>query len=151
MEEFCKKIEVRWSDLDPNFHMLHSKYYDLGGYCRMTWLVESGLTPEFMKQHHIGPILFREECLFKKEIAFGDNVAVNIQLQKATNDFSRWTMQHEIWISESILSALITCDGAWMDTRLRKLTVPPAEVIKSFEKIPKAAGFKIYNKEESKK
>ena len=77
MNNYNKKIEVRWADLDPNFHMLHSRYYDLGGYCRMTFLVEHGLTPELMQQLHIGPILFREECIFKREISFSDEILVN--------------------------------------------------------------------------
>ena len=64
MNNFIKNIEVRWSDLDPNFHVLHSKYYDFGAYCRMAFLVENGLSPATMLEHKIGPILFREECVF---------------------------------------------------------------------------------------
>jgi acyl-CoA thioester hydrolase len=46
-------------------------------------------------------------------------------LAKANDDFSRWTMVHEIWKNENTLSAVITLDGAWMDTVHRKLTAPP--------------------------
>ena len=146
MNNYNKKIEVRWADLDPNFHMLHSRYYDLGGYCRMTFLVEHGLTPELMQQLHIGPILFREECIFKREISFSDEILVNIKLIKSTADFSRWTLQHEIWKNDDTLSAVITCDGAWLDTKTRKLTVPTEIIRKVFETIPKSADFKIYTK-----
>lgn len=30
MEPYSKKFEIRWADLDPNYHVLHSKYYDFG-------------------------------------------------------------------------------------------------------------------------
>lgn len=150
MEQFIKKNEVRWADLDPNFHMLHSKYYDIGGYCRMSLLVERGITPLFMKQNNIGPIVFREECIFKKEINFGDEIFVNVKIQKRTTDGARWTMVHEIWKNTDTLAAIITCDGAWMNTRLRKLAIPPHEIRVLFEDMPKTEDFIIYIKEPGK-
>ena len=143
MNNFIKNIEVRWSDLDPNFHVLHSKYYDFGAYCRMAFLVENGLSPATMLEHKIGPILFREECVFKKEIFFGDKVTVNVKVDKVTADFGRWTMIHEIYKNEETLAAIITADGAWINTAIRKLTVPPAVVISLFESAQKTASFKI--------
>jgi acyl-CoA thioester hydrolase len=143
MDNFIKNIEVRWSDLDPNFHVLHSKYYDFGAYCRMAFLVENGLSPAIMLEHKIGPILFREECVFKREIFFGDKVTVNVKVDKVTADFGRWTMIHEIYKNDETLAAIITADGAWLNTSIRKLTVPPAVVISLFEISPKTASFKI--------
>jgi acyl-CoA thioester hydrolase len=143
MNNFIKNIEVRWSDLDPNFHVLHSKYYDFGAYCRMAFLVENGFTPLFMQQHNIGPILFREECVFKREIVFGDKVTINVKLDKINADFGRWTMIHEIYKNEEILAAIITADGAWLNTAVRKLTVPPQVVISLFETAPKTTTFKV--------
>jgi len=143
MNNFIKSIEVRWSDLDPNFHVLHSKYYDFGAYCRMAFLVENGLSPAIMVEHKIGPILFREECVFKREIFFGDKVTVNVKVDKVTADFGRWTMIHEIYKNDETLAAIITADGSWLNTSIRKLTVPPAVVISLFEIAPKTASFKI--------
>ena len=124
MTDYFKQIEIRWSDLDPNFHLRHSAYYDFGAYCRISFMNEHGLTPQVMMHNHIGPVIFREECVFKKEIKFGDAVKINLTMEKATQDFSRWTMVHEVWKND-VLSAVITVDGAWMDTVKRKLTVPP--------------------------
>ena len=143
MEKFEKNIEVRWSDLDPNFHMLHSKYYDIGAYSRMAFLVEHGLTPALMAKYHVGPILFREECIFKKEIRFGDTITVNFMLDKVSSDFGRWTMKHEIFKNDHVLCALITAEGAWMDTIARKLAIPPQELISLFEKAPKTDTFSV--------
>lgn len=143
MNDFVKKIEVRWADLDPNFHVVHSKYYDFGAYCRMAFLVENGLTPIFMQQHNIGPILFREECVFKREVLFGDEITVNVKLDKLTADFGRWTMVHEIYKNGETLAALITADGAWLNTTIRKLTLPPQVVIALFASAPKTLSFKM--------
>ena len=125
MIDYFKQIEIRWSDLDPNFHLRHSAYYDFGAYSRISFMNEHGLTPHVLSHLHIGPIIFREECVFRKEIKFGDTITINLRVEKAKDDFSRWTMMHEIWKSRDILCAVITLDGAWMDTVKRKLTTPP--------------------------
>lgn len=141
MEVYKKNPEVRWADLDPNFHMLHSRYYDLGAYIRMCFLVEHDLTPEVMKDQQLGPILFREECVFKREIKFGDRVEINLVMLKAKKDGSRWSMQHQIVINGDTLAAVITVDGAWMHTQRRRLATPPLSFAEVFAKIPRAENF----------
>ncbi len=141
MEKYSKKIEIRWADLDPNFHVLHSKYYDFGAYCRMAFLTEHGITTKLMMDNHIGPIIFREECLFKREIRFGDELEVFLYLSKCNEDGSRWSMMHELWINGNTLAAVINIDGAWIDTAIRKLA-KPVEICKiGLELIPKTANF----------
>ncbi|MBS1750862.1 MAG: thioesterase family protein [Bacteroidetes bacterium] len=141
MTTYTKLVEVRWADLDPNFHMLHSRYYDLGAYIRMSFLSEHGLTIHTMAEHKLGPILFREECIFKREIKFGDKVAINLFMLRARKDGSRWTMQHHITINDDTLAAIITVDGAWINTERRRLATPIEVVASVFDKIPKAENF----------
>ena len=142
MNVYSRRVEVRWSDLDPNYHLRHSVYYDWGAYLRLTFLNDHGLTPSVMQQLHFGPILFREECVFKREILFGDIIEINLQILKSRRDMSRWSMLHEIWKNNDTLGAVINIDGAWIDTELRKLAVPPALMQQVFEKIPRGENFK---------
>lgn len=107
----------------------------------MAFLTEHGITVQLMKEHHIGPIIFREECLFKREINFGDEVTITLVLDKVSGDHRKWTMSHEIWINRDTLAAVITLDGAWMDTKARKVTVPPDVFKKGIEAIPKSKNF----------
>ncbi len=143
MSDFIKNIDIRWSDLDPNFHVLHSKYYDFGAHCRMALLAEYGMTIQVMMKHQIGPILFREECVFKREIRFGDPVTINVRIKSVTKDFGRWSMIHEIWRDAETLAAILTVDGAWINTALRKLAVPPEDIKAIFEAAPKTEDFVI--------
>ena len=136
MNEYFKKAEIRWSDIDPNFHVLHSKYYDYGAFCRLSFMSEHGVTPGFLMENNIGLILFREECFFKKEIKFGDELMVNVKLTKCNADCSRWSLVNELWINSDTLAAVISADGAWMDTKLRKLAIPPAICKKAFSLMP---------------
>ncbi|WP_255156130.1 thioesterase family protein [Ferruginibacter sp. HRS2-29] len=141
--EFEKKVELRWSDLDPNFHVLHSKYYDFAANCRMAFLTEHGFGMPVMMKYQIGPILFREEAVFRKEIRYGDEVRINLKVKSVTADYSRWSMVHELWRDAETLAAVITVDGAWMNTALRKLAVPPEEMKMVFEAAPRTDDFMI--------
>ncbi len=141
MNQFNTSAEVRWADLDPNFHLRHSVYYDYGAYCRIQFLAAHSITAQFMQEKHFGPIIFREECVFKKEIHLSDSVTIDLKLLKARKDGSRWTMQHQIFKNNEIVAAVLTLDGAWIDTQKRKLTVPPPEVARTFELGPKTDGF----------
>lgn len=141
MIKYSKEIEIRWSDLDPNFHLRHSVYYDFGAFVRISLMTENGLTPFIMQQQKIGPILLREECVFKKEVHFNDTIEVNVKLVKSTTDIARWTMLHEVWKNGDTLSAIITIDGAWINTELRKLAIPPASFKQVFEQMPFSTGF----------
>jgi acyl-CoA thioester hydrolase len=141
MGTFLREVQVRWSDLDPNFHLRHSIYYDWGAFCRVEYLYHIGLTAEKMKQFHIGPILFREECLFRKEIQLGDKVWIDLKVSKARRDFSRWTIVHQIFKNENVLAAILTVDIAWMDTIKRKLAVLPAEEQQGFQQMPITENF----------
>jgi acyl-CoA thioester hydrolase len=129
-------LQIRWSDLDPNFHLRHSVYYDWAAMCRTEFLVLNGLTPVVMQRLKFGPIIFREEAVFKKEIKFGDSLTINMKLLKSRKDYSRWTIAHEIVKVDGTLCAVVTVDGAWLNVVERKLLVPPEEVKAVFNKIP---------------
>jgi acyl-CoA thioester hydrolase len=136
MEQFLIPVQIRWSDLDPNFHLRHSVYYDWAAMCRISLLEGRGLTPDLMQRLKSGPIIFREECVFRKEIKYGDLVTINLKLMKGRRDFSRWTIVHEIKKNDDTLCAIVTIDGAWMNVAERKLFIPPVEVTQVFQQMP---------------
>jgi acyl-CoA thioester hydrolase len=141
MATFSKQLSFRWSDLDPNFHMRHSAYYDFGAQHRIEILEELGLTLRVMKTEHFGPVLFREECVFRKEINLSDTIVMQTKIAKMKPDASRWSIVHELYRDE-VLCATITVDGAWMDTKLRKLAQPtPQIVVDALNSFPKTSDF----------
>lgn len=93
-------------------------------------------------QHNLGPVLFREECNFKKEIRFGDKVEIDLLLTSATTDFVKWSMEHQVRINDEITAATIRIDAAWMDTVKRKIASPPTLVKEIFQKIPRSTAFR---------
>jgi acyl-CoA thioester hydrolase len=57
-------------------------------------------------------------------------------------DASRWTIQHEFINQHDVRCAMLTVDGAWMDTVKRKLVNPVPQIIMDvMNSFPKAEGF----------
>jgi len=140
MNTYSKTFELRWADVDANQHVMHSKYYELGAHTRMSFLIAHGCTLDVMNELKIGPILFREECIFRREINAGDVVTVDLLLTKCKRDGSRWSTKHELKKADGTLAAVINADLAWLDTTLRKLTTP-AIAAAIVEQMPKADDF----------
>lgn len=136
---------MRWSDLDPNFHLRHSAYYDFGAQQRIEILTAYGISPQVMYEQQFGPVLFREECVFKKEIRFSDTVYLSTEISKLRSDASRWTFRHVFLGADQLtVFAIITAEGAWMNTLLRKLSSPvPEIVVAAMKAFPKTEDFQL--------
>jgi acyl-CoA thioester hydrolase len=141
MQEFSKTIQIRWADIDANRHLRHSVYYDYGATMRMMFLSERGLTTAKLEEFQIGPILFREEAIFKREVKLEDNIIINVTVVKATKDFSRWSLRHNFLKEDGTIAALLNVDGAWIDMEKRKLATPNEFIQGIFESFPKAPEF----------
>lgn len=141
MKEYTKEFELRWSDVDANLHVMHSKYYELGAHCRMSFMFDHGITADLFRKEMFGPILFREECIFKKELNAGEKVTVNLVVTKSKKDGSRWSVMHEVLKAGGVVAAIMHADLAWLDLTTRKLAKPPAVVAQMMEDAPKHTDF----------
>lgn len=140
--EFKKQIAIRWADLDANYHVRHSVYYDYGAQHRIELLSSVGLTTELMRKEHFGPVIFREECVFRREIRFEDRIFIDTRLAGVREDFARWTIQHILSNEEGSIHAVITLDGAWIDTEKRRLADPtPHSAVKALSAFPRTEDF----------
>ena len=119
-------MPLRWADFDANFHLRHSVYYDLGASLRVQFLQDCGLSMAVMQEHHLGFVLLREEAVFRRELRMGDAVTINLRISKLRRDYSRFSFRHGILKQDGTLAATLNIDGAWIDTKIRKLAVPPA-------------------------
>ncbi len=141
MQKFSLPIQVRWSDIDQNRHLRHSAYYDYGATVRIACFSDHGLTNLKFEELHIGPIVFREEAIFKREIKFEDKITVDLAVTKASSDYSRWSIRHHMYKQDGTLCAIINLDGAWIDIVKRKLAVPDDFTQSIFQDFPKADDF----------
>ncbi len=129
--------------MDANRHLRHSAYYDYGAAMRIMVFSDSGLTLKKLEEFEIGPILFREEAIFKREIRLDDKITVDVVLVKSTADFARWSLRHHFIKEDGTIVASLNIDGAWMDLIKRKLVVPNELVQRIFASFPKTPDYEL--------
>src|SRR4051794_31058810 len=94
---FTLPVSVRWADLDPNGHVRHSVYYDWGAMARVAFLERHGVGLAWMTRNEMGPVLFREEARFLRELHFGDELLIDSRLSAASPDNRKWGMGHRLF------------------------------------------------------
>ena len=137
---FSQTIGLRWADLDPNGHVRHSVYYDWGAMVRIAYLEQKGVGLQWMTTNMIGPVLFREEAKFLRELRFGDSLTIDFALAGASPDGRKWRMRHRI-ARGTELAATIEVDGAWLDLRARKVVTPPEDLVRAFANVTRTDDF----------
>lgn len=147
MNKIFQQIQIRWADIDANRHLRHSVYYDYGATMRMNALSERGLTLKKLEEFAMGPVLFREEAIFKREIVYEDKLTMTVELVKTTADYGRWSLRHHFMKNDDTLAAILNIDGAWIDLNKRKLASANEFIKNIFEQFPKAEDFQIITPE----
>jgi acyl-CoA thioester hydrolase len=133
--------QVLWSQMDVNQHMRHSAYADFAAQARLNMLESIGLKLTKLFEFKIGPVLFKEELIYLREIGINEHIKVTCEIIKSRSDGSRWSIRHELYRSDGVKASVITVDGAWIDTTKRKLTVLPPALSQLFIKAPKSSDY----------
>ena len=133
--------KVMWSHLDANMHMRHSAYADFAAQARIEALEELGLDMKTFQRLHIGPILFREETTYLREVGLNEEITVKTELTASRKDGSRWSLRHELFKENGVKAAVIVVEGAWIDILKRKLATLPEELSQHFMELPRSADY----------
>ncbi|WP_177765774.1 acyl-CoA thioesterase [Flavobacterium sp. I3-2] len=143
MEHIYYKGQVLWSQIDANGHLRHSAYSDLCTQARSNMMKQVGFSMQEFSKHKIGPILFKEETIYFKEVRMDEEVYVKVLMTKFNSENHRFSITHELYNSKDVKCAVVNVDGAWMDLVTRKLTLIPNELISLIEFIPKSEDFNL--------
>lgn len=133
--------KVMWSHLDANMHMRHSAYADFAAQARIVVLDRLGLDLKAFQRLKIGPILFREELTYLREVGINEHIKVSVELTKSRPDGSRWSIRHEVYREDGVKAAVIHVDGAWLDLQQRKLATLPEELVEQFNRLNKSEDY----------
>jgi len=134
-------FKTRWADFDPNRHMRHSAYNDYAAEVRVRFFEAHDFHINDFARYHIGPILFKEETSFFKEIHIGEDIKADMELIAASRDFERWIFRHRIYNQKGQIAAEIKATGAWIDLQKRKLTKLPEEILHILKDMPVSDDF----------
>lgn len=130
--------QVLWSQIDANVHLRHSAYADFCAQARSNMLNQLGLSLAEFSKMKIGPILFREELNYHREISLDEYIKVTVEISKFNRKNSRFSFRHEIFKQNGVRAAVVVVDGAWMNLVERKLTAVPEAWLPVLDNIPRA-------------
>jgi len=138
---YVKQFQVRWADCDFNGHMRHSAFNDYGAHIRVSMFEDFGLPIERLMASRLGPVLFREETKFYKELRLNEVFTVDCVAKAMRHNGKIWRMQHHFYNDQQILAAEIIVEGAWMDLDKRKVATPATEFMDLIKNFPRADDF----------
>jgi acyl-CoA thioester hydrolase len=133
MPEFTRTITVRWADVDANRHLRHSAYADYATHMRMEWLKEIGFLPSHLAELALGPILFEEHIVYRREILLGESIRIDLELVGRSEDHAKWHFRQHFYKEDGALAAKYEVKGAWLDVVNRRLTAPPRNLTAAVE------------------
>ena len=134
---------TKWADFDANRHMRHTAYNDYAAEARLRYFKHKGFELKNFQKLNIGPVLFSENTIFRKEIKLGTDLTVKIFLKAISKNGERCKVFHQIINENNEVSAEITVFLAWIDLSKRKLTVPPIEIKEVLESLTKTPDFEV--------
>ncbi|WP_196890713.1 acyl-CoA thioesterase [Aureivirga marina] len=134
-------FKSKWSDFDPNRHMRHSAYNDYAAEARVRFLMENGFDILKLNKMSLGPILFREETNFFREINLGEDITVTVTLAGMSEKGDKFKFKHHIIKPNGVVAAELIVTGAWLDLTKRKLTTPPEDILNLLEKVDKTEDY----------
>ncbi|NGM73823.1 acyl-CoA thioesterase [Sphingobacterium sp. SGL-16] len=133
--------QVLWSQIDANRHLRHSAYADFCAQARSNMLNKIGLSLDEFAKNKIGPILFREELIYHREVKLDEFIKVSTELSKFNTINGRFSFQHKILKSNGDVAAIVNVDGAWLNLVARKLTTLPENWKPILQNIPKSSDY----------
>jgi acyl-CoA thioester hydrolase len=146
MSAFTIQITTRWSDVDANGHVRNTAYSDFATQGRIAFLKEYGLTMDTWEKHHIGPVLVREELIYKRELRLLDRVTVTCEVKKASRDYKKFGIVQHILNEEGKEAAQVAVETLWMSMETRRVVAPPPEMLELMLNMPKSEDFEWWEK-----
>ena len=122
---FRKQIEVRWSDCDANQHMRHSAYADFCAHTRVGYMIKIGMTQEWLKAEELGPVLFKEETEYFRELFMGEMVEVTVEVGEPTGSAKSVQLINNVYRQNGELAARHKAVFGWFSMKERKVVELP--------------------------
>jgi len=138
---FQKTYEIRWTDIDINWHLRNTAYADLATMTRIAFLSANGFPPEEFASQKFGPVILRDETRYLREIRLGQHVTFNLLMSGMSGDGAHFEMHHDVTREDGSAAAVIRVEGSWMDLTTRKLRRPPPALLDAMMSIERTADF----------
>jgi acyl-CoA thioester hydrolase len=131
---FIRTFHVGWGHLDSNAHMANTAYLDVCVDVRMMYFASKGFSPKEFERLRFGPVVQRDEVEYFRELRLLEPFTVNLALAGVSDDASRFRIRNEFFREDGKMAG-------WLNLELRKLTVPPPELMDVFSALTRTGDF----------
>ncbi|HVR41332.1 MAG TPA: thioesterase family protein [Thermoanaerobaculia bacterium] len=140
-DAFTKTLFARWGDMDFNGHMKNTAYLDASADVRMMFFSEHGFSMREFEKRKIGPVIFRDELEYFRELRLLEQVVVTLEVAALSADGAKFKMRNEFFRPDGQRAARVMSTGGWLDIVARKLAPPPAELRDLLFALPRVEDF----------
>lgn len=134
---FSKTFEVKWADLDPNFHLRGSTYLDFTDQTRFSFFQQNGIPVTEWRKMGIGPVILEERIRFLKEVFLEEQVRVTFKRVGVSPNQKIFQVKHEILKENGQPAAEVDVTVGLLDLKTRKLAPAPDSFLELIEKLEK--------------
>ena len=125
---FEQRYRVSWSDLDGNAHMGNTSYLSYASNTRVDYFTEHGFPPTRFASERFGPVVTRDELIYRKELRLMDEFAVDLELVGISKNGIRFRLRNAFRTAVGDVAASVTSVGVWFDLEHRRPRVPPPDI-----------------------
>jgi acyl-CoA thioester hydrolase len=140
---FERQFRVGWSDLDGNSHMGNTSYLDHASNTRMLFFAHHGFTVSRFVSEKFGPVVVRDELVYRKEFRLLDEFTVDFELVGISADGVQFRVRNTFRNAANELAATVTSDGVWFDLERRRPRVPPEDLDRLMRALTQSKDFGV--------
>jgi acyl-CoA thioester hydrolase len=136
------KLYASWKDMDFNQHMKNTAFLEKADDVRLMFFVENDFPMDKFTRLKIGPVVFKDEVEYFKEVNLLDEIKITIAAGGLSEDGSRYIIRNEFFKQDGKMAARVTSHGTWLDLAERKVIVPPKELLMVLKSLQKTDDYK---------
>ena len=131
-------FRVGWGDLDANNHMANVAFLNRAADARIAYFARRGFPGTRFGSERIGPVIVRDELVYRKELRLGDEFTVDLRSIGISPDGVRFAIRNTFRGPSGDMVAIVTSEGVWFDLDARKPRAPPPELDAAQRSMPRA-------------
>lgn len=139
---FRQTFRVGWGDLDGNHHMANRAFLDRAADTRVLFFAQHGFPVSRFSAERIGPVILREELVYRRELRLLDEFTVDLQLFGVSPDGMRFDLGNTFRTGGDEVAAVVRSEGLWFDLDMRRPRLPLPELDAVQRMAPRGEGFR---------
>ncbi|HKK89059.1 MAG TPA: acyl-CoA thioesterase, partial [Saprospiraceae bacterium] len=123
-----QQFQVRWGDLDPNFHLRGTVYLDYCDHTRMAYFAEQAMPIAEWQKNGYGPVILEQSIQYLKEVTGSASIEVRLFLDRIDREKIIY-FNHEILGKNDMVHARAQVVVGILSLNQRKLIEIPNKLL----------------------